>query len=87
MNNLNKDFIQVGVSDRTHEYDSHFIKNKKKQLNNFLNNVNIGSDDWNKEVESLNVTIDEVMKILSEFDKTSQGPDKISIDVLKKVPK
>ena len=49
--------------------------------------MNIGSDDWNKEVKSLNVTIDEVMKILSEFDKTSQGPDKISIDVLKKVPK
>ena len=46
LNNLNEDFVNVGDSARKNEYDETFIKNKKKEVQNLLNNMKIGSHEW-----------------------------------------
>ena len=63
MHNLNQDLIQVGVSDRSDQYDSQFINNKKKQINQILNNMKIGCDEWKQQINSLDITENEILKI------------------------
>ena len=85
LNNLNKDFTNVYISQRKEEYNKDFMSEKIGESNRFLSDMKIGTEEWNHIVNNYNITQSEVMDIIKEYNNTSDGPDQISIKILKKI--
>ena len=87
LNNLNQDFVNVGLTERGSEYDHTFINQKKDEVNELIKQMNCNTDDWKKQVDDYNITEEEILKEIQDYNKTSPGPDEITIEFLKKTPK
>ena len=84
LNNLNRDYVQVGISDRSNDYNTGFINEKKIEVEMLIESMDCNSQNWNRQVDQYNITHEEIRKIISDYNITSPGPDGITIEFLKK---
>ena len=84
LNFLNEGFINVGKSEREHQYNSKFMKNKEEEISKYMKKQDVESKKWKRKIKEYQITEKEIEEHINKLEKTSCGPDEITNDFIKK---